>query len=98
MITSVSRPEGSPRQESDLEGVRSCLCASVTAAGQCSHLQFSGMDVALPEDVQADLRAVLRQALTDVDQSTADGEVRVPATVDRLTAQVSKYGTGRLGR
>jgi len=63
-------------------------------------LQLSGMDVALPDDVEADLRAVLRRALTDVAQWTADVEVRVAATADRLTAQVTGYGgtvDGRVG-
>src|SRR5207245_6659411 len=60
--------------------------------GRAPSLQFSGMDVALPDDVEADLRAVLRRALTDVAQRTADVEVRVAATADRLTAQVTGYG------
>jgi signal transduction histidine kinase len=59
-----------------------------------AHLQFSGMDVTLPDDVEADLRAVLRQALTDVQHQQADVEVRVAATADRLTAQVTGYGSG----
>jgi signal transduction histidine kinase len=58
------------------------------------NLYFSGMDVALPDDVEADLRAVLRQALTHVEQQTTEVEVRVAATADRLTAQVTEYGIG----
>jgi signal transduction histidine kinase len=57
-------------------------------------LQFSGMDVALPEGVEAALGAMLRRALTDVGKQTADVEVRVAATTDRLTAQVTGYGSG----
>ena len=56
-------------------------------------LQFSGMEVAVPDDVEAALRGVLRRGLTDVGQQTADVEVRVTATADRLTAQVTGYGT-----
>src|SRR3954453_4069707 len=58
-------------------------------------LHFSGMNVPLPRDVEADLRAMLRRALTDVGQrTTTDVDVRVVATADRLTAQVTEYGTG----
>jgi len=58
-------------------------------------LHFSGVNVPLPRDVEADLRAVLRRALTDVGQrTTTDVDVRVVATADRLTAQVTEYGTG----
>lgn len=60
-------------------------------------LQFSGMDVAVPDDVEAALRAVLRRALTDVGQPTADVEVRVIATADRLTAQVTGYDSDDQG-
>ena len=72
-----------------LEVVREASLRLDSAPG----LQFSGMDVALPDDVEAALRAALRRALTDVGQRTADVEVRVTATVDRLTAQVTGYGT-----
>ena len=54
-------------------------------------LHFSGMDVALPDDVEADLRAVLRQALGDVGRRTTVVEVRVAATADLLTAQITGY-------
>jgi signal transduction histidine kinase len=63
-------------------------------ADSAPNLYFSGMDVALPDDVEADLRAVLRQALTHVEQQTTEVEVRVAATAGRLTAQVTEYGTG----
>jgi signal transduction histidine kinase len=58
-------------------------------------LHLSGMNVALPEDVEAGLRAVLRQALTDVGhQAPTDVDVLVVATADRLTAEVTEYGAG----
>jgi hypothetical protein len=58
------------------------------------------MNVALPADVEADLRTVLREAPTDAGNHTAttDVDVRVVATADRLTAEVTEYGTGTISR
>ncbi len=62
------------------------------------NLHLSGMDVALPEDVEAGVRAVLRQALSEVAEQTADVDVVVAATAERLTAQVTEYGVGTVTR
>jgi signal transduction histidine kinase len=52
--------------------------------------------VPLPEDIDEDLLAVLREALTNVTRhaQAAGAEVEVAATVDRLTVKVADDGTG----
>ena len=52
--------------------------------------------VPLPEDIDEDQLAVLREALTNVARHAKAGgaELEVPATVDRLTVKVTDDGTG----
>jgi signal transduction histidine kinase len=59
-------------------------------------LRLTGLDVPLPEDIDEDLLAVLREALTNVARHAQAGgaEVEVAATVDRLTVKVTDDGTG----
>jgi signal transduction histidine kinase len=59
-------------------------------------LRLTGLDVPLPEDIDEDLLAVLREALTNVARhaQAAGAEVEVAATVDRLTVKVTDDGTG----
>src|SRR3954453_14184498 len=59
-------------------------------------LRLTGLDMPLPEDVDEDLLAVLREALTNVARhaQAAGAEVEVAATVDRLTVKVTDDGTG----
>jgi signal transduction histidine kinase len=59
-------------------------------------LRLTGLDVPLPEDIDADLFAVLREALANVARHALAGgaEVEVAATVDRLTVKVTDDGTG----
>src|SRR3954453_14626868 len=59
-------------------------------------LHLTGLDVPLPEDIDNDLLAVLREALTNVARhAEADGvEVEVAATADRLTVKVTDDGPG----
>jgi signal transduction histidine kinase len=90
-------PRAAPRGDAGLAGrlLEVVMQASPTL-DSAPGLHFSGMNVRLPEDVEADLRAVLRQAVTDVAQQTAttDVDVLVAATADRLTAEVTEYGAG----
>jgi hypothetical protein len=92
------RPQQPPSTTSGGTGLAARLLEVVIKASASPDsppgLHFSGMDVALPEDVEADLRAVLHQALAHVKtRTTTDVEVRVAATADRLTAQITEYGT-----
>jgi signal transduction histidine kinase len=59
-------------------------------------LRLTGLDVPLPEDIDEDLLAVLREALANVARHALAGgaEVEVAATVDRLTVKVTDDGTG----
>jgi signal transduction histidine kinase len=59
-------------------------------------LRLTGLDVPLPEDIDEDLLAVLREALTNVARHAQAGgaEVEVAATADRLTVKVTDDGTG----
>jgi signal transduction histidine kinase len=59
-------------------------------------LRLTGLDVPLPEGIDEDLLAVLREALTNVARHAQAGgaEVEVAATVDRLTVKVTDDGTG----
>jgi signal transduction histidine kinase len=59
-------------------------------------LRLTGLDMPLPEDIDEDLLAVLREALTNVARhaQAAGAEVEVAATVDRLTVKVTDDGTG----
>src|SRR3954469_14876415 len=59
-------------------------------------LRLTGLDVSLPEDIDEDLLAVLREALTNVARHARAGgaEVEVAATVDRLTVKVTDDGPG----
>jgi signal transduction histidine kinase len=59
-------------------------------------LRLTGLDVPLPEDIDEDLLAVLREALTNVARHARAGgaKVEVAATVDRLTVEVTDDGTG----
>jgi signal transduction histidine kinase len=58
--------------------------------------RLTGLDVPLPEDIDEDLLAVLREALTNVARHAQAGgaEVEVAATADRLTVKVTDDGTG----
>jgi signal transduction histidine kinase len=59
-------------------------------------VHLTGLNVPLPEDIDEDLLAVLREALTNVARhARADSaEVEVAATADRLTVTVTDDGTG----
>ena len=66
------------------------------ALGFDPDLRLTGLDVPLPEDIDEDLLAVLREALTNVARHAQAGgaKVEVAATVDRLTVNVTDDGTG----
>jgi signal transduction histidine kinase len=59
-------------------------------------LRCTGLDVPLPADIDGDMLAVLREALTNVARHAEAGsaEVEVVATPDRLTVLVTDDGTG----
>jgi len=59
-------------------------------------VHLTGLNVPLPADIDEDLLAVLREALTNVARhARADSaEVEVAATADRLTVTVTDDGTG----
>jgi signal transduction histidine kinase len=72
------------------------ITAVTPALGFTPFLRFTGLDVPLPQGVDEDLLAVLREALTNVARHAQAGstEVEVSATPDRLTVKVTDDGTG----
>jgi signal transduction histidine kinase len=72
------------------------MAESSPALGFDPVVRLTGLDVPLPEDIDEDLLAVLREALTNVARhAEADSvEVEVAATADRLTVKVTDDGTG----
>ena len=66
------------------------------ALGFSPVLRLTGLNVPLPGDIDEDLLAVLREALTNVARHAQAGgaKVEVDATVDRLTVKVTDDGTG----
>ncbi|GAB3326334.1 hypothetical protein GCM10027451_51590 [Geodermatophilus aquaeductus] len=74
----------------------SVLAEASLALGFDPVVRLTGLDVPLPEDIDEDLLAVLREALTNVARhaQAAGAEVEVAATVDRLTVEVTDDGTG----
>jgi signal transduction histidine kinase len=72
------------------------LVEASPALGFFPRLCFSGVDVLLPEAIEADLLAVLHAALADVARHgrAADAHVVVTVSADQLTALVTDDGEG----